>query len=91
MGGILGVLGKMTGKTKFFVGIMLTCLVVLDKVYGLGLDGVDASMTPWTKIMTIWGGVLGMDMVEGINTARMEAKATVAAISAPPPPAGDGK
>jgi len=56
-----GVLGKALSKTKYVTAGLLICLVVANKSFGWGLDE-----TEWTLILSISGGALGLDSLEGM-------------------------
>lgn len=65
------VLGKLTGKVKYVVGIIFAVLVVINRAYSLGLDEVD-----FDRIMTVFLVALGVDGVEGAVATLKNGKAT---------------
>jgi hypothetical protein len=70
----VNILAKAVGKMKYLVALLLTCLIVMDKAWNLGLGMVAENVVPMEYIMTIWAAALGIDMVEGVNARRMAAK-----------------
>jgi hypothetical protein len=56
----LGVLGKLTGKVKYFVAVIFAVLVFLNKTYQLGMTEDEI-----LNIMIVFLAALGVDGFEG--------------------------
>lgn len=81
---IQSVLGKLVTKTKYFVALLLTAIIIADKVWNLGLGVEQSDMTPITQILSIWGVVIGVDGLEGAAANLKKPAPTPAPPAAPP-------